>query len=74
MNKQWDLTILYNGFDDPKMAADIAALDKAIADVLAFSETLDSMEAEELLLKHIALETEISSLADYIEELYNGIK
>ena len=37
MNKQWDLTILYNGFDDPKMAEDMAAFDKAIADVISFS-------------------------------------
>ena len=64
MNKQWDLTILYNGFDDPKMAEDLAAFDKAIADVISFSKELGSMGAEELLLKHIALETEISNLAE----------
>ena len=64
MNKQWDLTILYNGFDDPKMAEDMTAFDKAIADVIAFSESLDALGAEELLLKHIALETEISNLAE----------
>jgi len=64
MNKQWDLTILYNGFDDPKMAEDMTAFDKAIADVIIFSESLDTLTAEELLLKHIALETEISNLAE----------
>ena len=48
MNTQWDLTILYNGFDDPKMAEDMTAFDKAIADVIAFSESLDALGAEEI--------------------------
>ena len=64
MNNQWDLTKLYNGFDDPEMDKDLKAFDKAIAEVIAFSENLGAFGAEELLLKHIALETEISSLAE----------
>ena len=64
MNKQWDLSILYNGFDDPKMAADMAAFDQAIADVIAFSENLSALAPEELLLRHIELETKVSSLAE----------
>ena len=64
MNKQWDLTILYNGFDDPKMAEDLAAFDKSIADIISFSQALNTMAPEELLLKYIAIETEISNLAE----------
>ncbi len=64
MNKQWDLTILYNGFDTPEFTADMAAFDEAIAEVLSFGESLSDYAPEALLLKHIELETRISSLAE----------
>ncbi len=64
MNKQWDLTILYNGFDDPKFASDMAEFDKKIADVIAFAEGASALAPTELLLKHIELESGVSSLAE----------
>ena len=64
MNKQWDLSILYNGFDDPKLASDMSDFDKAIADIIAFEGGLSDYSAEALLLKHIELETRLSSLAE----------
>ena len=64
MNKQWDLTILYNGFDDPKFASDMAEFDKNIADVIAFAEGASALAPTELLLKHIELESGVSSLAE----------
>ncbi|MBQ8302031.1 MAG: M3 family oligoendopeptidase [Clostridia bacterium] len=64
MNKQWDLTILYNGFDDPKFASDMAEFDKLIADVISFAEGAGSLAPEELLLKHIELECAVNSLAE----------
>ena len=63
MNKQWDLSILYNGFDDPKIAEDMASFDQAIAEVIEFSNNLADYSSEALLLKHIELEMRISSLA-----------
>ena len=64
MNKTWDLSILYNGFDDPKFAADMAEFDKCIEEVIAFILKLDALTPEELLTRHIALETKLSSLAE----------
>ena len=64
MNKQWDLSILYNGFDTPEFAADMASFDAAIGEVVAFSQTLDTLSPSELLLGYISLETKVSSLAE----------
>ena len=64
MNKQWDLTILYNGFDTPEFVKDMEAFDEAIAEVLSFGDSLSDYAPEALLLKHIELEAKISSLAE----------
>ena len=64
MNKQWDLTILYNGFDDPKMAEDLAAFDAAIADTISSASKLADLSSEELLLNYIEISTRLSSLAE----------
>ncbi len=64
MNAQWDLTILYNGFDSDEFKADMAALDEAIGEVVAFSQRLDTLAPAELLLGYINLETKVSSLAE----------
>ena len=64
MNSQWDLSILYSGFDDPKMASDLAAFDEAVAEVISFASSLSGYSSEALLLKHIELETKVSSLAE----------
>ena len=64
MNTQWDLSILYTGFDDPKMASDLAAFDEAIAEVISCAEKLSDYSPMQLLLKHIELETNVSSLAE----------
>ncbi|MBQ3015301.1 MAG: M3 family oligoendopeptidase [Clostridia bacterium] len=62
--KTWDLSILYNGFDDPRYAEDLAALDgeaKALAD---FAKSAASMEKSELLVSFISNTEKISSLAN----------
>ncbi len=64
MNKQWDLSILYSGFDDPRMAADMTAFDEVIGEVVAFAGSLSDYSGEELLLRYIELETKVSSLAE----------
>ena len=64
MNSQWDLSILYTGFDDPKFKADMEGFDKAIADVIAFSENYSSLGKEELLVKYIETSMHLSSLAE----------
>ena len=64
MNKQWDLSILYTGFDAPEFSADLKAFDASIAEVLEFSSNLNEYAPEALLLKHIELETKLSNLAE----------
>ena len=64
MNKQWDLTILYNGFDDPSFAADMTAFDGTIAEVIDFASNYCDLSAEQLLTKHIELETKLTALAE----------
>ena len=64
MNKQWDLSILYNGFDTPEFKADMAAFDSAIAEVVASAEKASEISSEELLLSYIELSTRLSSLAE----------
>ncbi len=64
MNTQWDLSILYQGFDDPKLSSDMTALDEAIAEVVSFGGSLSNYSPEELLLKYIELETRVSSLTE----------
>ena len=64
MNKQWDLSILYNGFDTPEFKADMTEFDGTIAEIVAFSGRLSELSAEELLTSYIDLETRINSLAE----------
>ena len=64
MNTQWDLSILYNGFDDPQLAKDMSAFDEAIAEIVSFGGNLSTYSAKELLLRHIELETKVSSLVE----------
>ena len=64
MNKQWDLSILYSGFDIPEFKADMTAFDGAIAEVIAFADRLSTLAPEELLVGYINLETKVNSLAE----------
>lgn len=64
MNKTWDLTILYNGFDDPKFSEDMTALDGVIAEICESSKKLADLDAKEMLLSYIDLSTKVSSLAE----------
>ena len=64
MNKQWDLSILYGGFDTPEFKADMTALDETIGEVISFSGRLDTMSAEELLVGYVKLETKVTALVE----------
>lgn len=63
MNKTWDLSILYNGFDDPKYKEDVTALDEAISECIAIKDTAESLAPEEFLVKFIKMQTSVSELA-----------
>ena len=53
MNEKWDLSILYNGFDDPALAADVAALDECVSAANELAAKADAMPHAELLRAYI---------------------
>ena len=63
MTAEWNLDKLYKGFDDPAFAADFAQLKDKVAQIVAFSKTLDSVDPVEGLRTGITLEEEISALS-----------
>ena len=64
MNKQWDLSILYNGFDDPSFAEDMQAFDGAISEIIEFAENHSALSSEDLLIKYIDVSTKLTTLAE----------
>lgn len=54
MNKEWDLSPMYLGFDDPKYAEDSAKLEQLVSDYNAFAAHLD--EADRAATIHRAIE------------------
>ena len=63
MNGTWDLTILYNGFDDGAFASDKAALAKALDEVAALAGDAENMECSELIKKYVRLSERMMGLA-----------
>ena len=64
MNEKWNLDRLYQGFDDPAFAADLAAVEEKVAALDAFAKTLDSAEPLEGLRTGIRLQEELEQIAD----------
>ena len=44
---RWDLTVLYNGFDDPKYKEDVACLEAAVNEYKDFAGRIDQLSDEE---------------------------
>ena len=63
MNKTWDLTILYNGFDDPAYQADVQKLDELIKATVAMAEGAENMPAADLLCAYVRNSEALESLA-----------
>ncbi len=59
MNGQWNLEVLYKGFDDPQYVADFAKMEALLRDFAAFSEGLEKMEPAEGLRQSIAKQEEL---------------
>ena len=64
MNEVWNLDPIYKGFDDPAYEADMAALESKVAQITAFSQTLDTVDPLEGLRTGIRLEEEVSAFAN----------
>ena len=56
MNDVWDLSKLYQGFDDPKLAEDMEKLKQLVEELTAFAKRLPEMEALEGLREGIRLQ------------------
>lgn len=60
---QWDLGILYDSFNDPKLAADVDTMRKKIDEVNAIAPALANMPHKDLLHRYIDLNETISLLS-----------
>lgn len=63
MDYTWNLSILYNGFDDPEFALDTERLGAAIGEFVAFAENAESMAHSALIEKYITLNEKVSEYA-----------
>ena len=63
MNKEWNLDILYSGFDDPKYSEDTELLTKEIEALNALSSNVSSIEEEKLVSEYIAISEKLNLLA-----------
>ncbi len=64
MNDVWNLNPIYKGFDDPQFAADVKDLEKCVAQMGEFVETLHSLAPKKGLEQGILLEEQLSNLAN----------
>ena len=62
MNKEWNLDILYTGFDDPKFSEDTALLTKEIEALNALANGIASMDEEKLVSEYIAISERLNLL------------
>ena len=63
MNSTWDLTILYNGFDDAAFASDKAELAKSIESFTSLASEAENMDSAELMVKYLKQSERILELA-----------
>ena len=64
MDRTWDLTPLYNGFDDPAFLKDMEELKAVCEELTAFAEKLDTTEPLEGLRKGVQLLESMTCLVD----------
>ena len=63
MNKEWNLDILYSGFDDPKYSEDTELLTKEIEALHALASNIASMEEAKLVSEYVAISENLNLLA-----------
>ncbi len=54
MNGQWNLEVLYKGFDDPQYISDFEKMEQQLKDFAAFAQQIDALEPAEAL--HMSIE------------------
>ena len=68
MNEVWNLSVIYDGFQDPAYEQDLAALKNRAADFTAYTGELSGKEPLEALKTCIQMQEEISLLANKLAE------
>ncbi len=76
MNEKWNLNILYTGFDDPALAADLQALDATIAAFNALADKAAALPHAEMLHSYLQVMTDLQTLTSklfiYANLRYSG--
>ena len=68
MNKEWNLDILYAGFDDPKYSEDTALLTKEIDALGALASDISNVEEEKLVSEYIAISEKLKGELTGLEQ------
>ena len=63
MNKTWDLTILYKGFDDPEFASDMKKLSEIIERAQQSAAEADAADHRKLLLDYVSFTEDLNYYA-----------
>ena len=63
MNREWDLSVIYKGFDDPKYAADSEALHRCAEEYKQFAAQLDENDRAAAIHRAIELAERLELLA-----------
>ena len=66
MNKEWNLDILYAGFDDPTYSKDIELVTKEIEALNALAGDIDSMDEATLVSEYVAISERLNLLASKV--------
>ncbi len=62
-DRTWDLSILYNGFDDPAFQADLASLDRMIAEMNTLAAESAALSDSDLVRRWIQVSEELSAVS-----------
>ena len=62
-DRTWDLSILYNGFDDPAFREDLSSLDRSIAEMKKLAADASSLSDSELVRRWITASETLNALS-----------
>ena len=68
MPNEWDLSILYSGFDDPALKSDLNELDSLIADAKKLAADAETFPHRDLIRAYLALSEKLSLLSSKLYE------
>ncbi len=66
MKNEWNLDVLYKGFDDPAMASDFEELSEVLSEIGNLAKNAEATSHRELLKEYVLLEEKLSHLAGKI--------